>query len=128
MSRNALIASLAGALALGLSAFSAQAASVPMSDDRCPQRQDKPRPEGALPPLPTLIAIIGTIATTGTIADGNARVSGSTIDAVMHRAGSTGLPVQPALFYFEKQFARADFLASAGRLPFGHRALSRPSC
>jgi hypothetical protein len=32
MSRNALIASLAGALALGLSAFSAQAASVPMSD------------------------------------------------------------------------------------------------
>jgi len=32
MSRNALIASLAGALALGLSALSAQAASVPMSD------------------------------------------------------------------------------------------------
>ena len=32
MSRNALVASLAGALALGLSAFSAQAASVPMSD------------------------------------------------------------------------------------------------
>ena len=31
MSRNALIASLAGALALGLSAFSAQAASVPMT-------------------------------------------------------------------------------------------------
>jgi hypothetical protein len=29
MSRNALIASLAGAIALGLSAFSAQAASVP---------------------------------------------------------------------------------------------------
>ena len=32
MSRNALIASLAGAIALGVSAFSAQAASVPMSD------------------------------------------------------------------------------------------------
>ena len=32
MSRNALIASLAGALALGLSAFSAQAASLPKSD------------------------------------------------------------------------------------------------
>ena len=31
-----------------------------------------------------IIAIIGTIATTGTIADGNARVSGRTIDAVMH--------------------------------------------
>jgi len=31
MSRNALIASLAGALALGLSAFTAQAASVPMT-------------------------------------------------------------------------------------------------
>jgi uncharacterized low-complexity protein len=31
MSRNALIASLAGALALGLTAFSAQAASVPMA-------------------------------------------------------------------------------------------------
>jgi hypothetical protein len=32
MSRNALIASLAGAIALGFSALSAQAASVPMSD------------------------------------------------------------------------------------------------
>jgi len=32
MSRNALIASLAGAIALGVSALSAQAASVPMSD------------------------------------------------------------------------------------------------
>jgi hypothetical protein len=32
MSRHALIASLAGAIALGFSAFSAQAASVPMSD------------------------------------------------------------------------------------------------
>jgi hypothetical protein len=32
MSRNALIASLAGALALGFSAFSAQAASVPQID------------------------------------------------------------------------------------------------
>jgi hypothetical protein len=32
MPRNALIASLAGAIALGFSAFSAQAASVPMSD------------------------------------------------------------------------------------------------
>jgi hypothetical protein len=31
MSRNALIASLAGALALGLGAFTAQAASVPMT-------------------------------------------------------------------------------------------------
>jgi hypothetical protein len=32
MSRNALIASLAAAIALGLSAFTAQAASVPMTD------------------------------------------------------------------------------------------------
>jgi hypothetical protein len=32
MSRNALITSLAGAIALGFSALSAQAASVPMSD------------------------------------------------------------------------------------------------
>ena len=32
MSRNTLIASLAGALALGLTAFSAQAASVPKND------------------------------------------------------------------------------------------------
>ena len=32
MSRNALIASLAGAIALGFSALSAQAASVPMGD------------------------------------------------------------------------------------------------
>jgi len=32
MSRNPLIASLAGAIALGFSALSAQAASVPMSD------------------------------------------------------------------------------------------------
>lgn len=32
MSRNALIASLAGAIALGFGALSAQAASVPMSD------------------------------------------------------------------------------------------------
>jgi hypothetical protein len=32
MSRNALIASLAGAIALGMSALSAQAASVPMSN------------------------------------------------------------------------------------------------
>ena len=32
MSRNALIASLAGAIALGVSALSAQAASVPMSN------------------------------------------------------------------------------------------------
>jgi hypothetical protein len=32
MSRNAFVASLAGALALGLSAFTAQAASVPKSD------------------------------------------------------------------------------------------------
>ena len=52
------------------------------------------------------IAIIGTtattgiIATTGTIADGDARVSGSTIYAVMHRAGSTAFPVRPALFLY----------------------------
>ena len=32
MSRNALIASLAGAIALGFGALSAQAASVPLSD------------------------------------------------------------------------------------------------
>jgi hypothetical protein len=32
MSRNALIASLAGAIALGFGALSAQAASVPVSD------------------------------------------------------------------------------------------------
>jgi hypothetical protein len=32
MSRNALIASLAAAIALGFSAFTAQAASVPMTD------------------------------------------------------------------------------------------------
>jgi hypothetical protein len=32
MSRNALIASLAGAITLGVSALSAQAASVPVSD------------------------------------------------------------------------------------------------
>jgi hypothetical protein len=57
-----------------------------------------------------IIAIIGTIATTGTIADGNARVSGSTTDAVMHRAGSTGLPVQPALFILKKGSHLQDLL------------------
>jgi hypothetical protein len=44
-------------------------------------------------------AIIGTIATIGTIADGTARASGRTIDAVMRRAGSTGLSVQLAFFF-----------------------------
>ena len=39
------------------------------------------------------------IATIGTIADGTARASGRTIDAVMRRAGSTGLSVQLAFVF-----------------------------
>ena len=42
--------------------------------------------------------IIGTIATIGIIARGNARARGRTVDAVMHRAGYTGVSVEPALF------------------------------
>ena len=67
MSRNALIASLAGALALGLSAFSAQAASVPMSRPvSTAARQASSRRR--ITATTDTIAIIGTIATTGIIA------------------------------------------------------------
>jgi hypothetical protein len=45
------------------------------------------------------IVIIAIIATIGIIAHGNARASGHTFDALMHRAGSTGLPVKPAFLF-----------------------------
>jgi hypothetical protein len=66
------------------------------------------------------IVIIGTIATIGIIAGGNVRASGRTIDAKMHRAGSTGLPAQPAQFVFKNSsHSQEYFCALPGACPSG---------